>query len=302
MTSKQGQGKDQFGVVIEKLRKVQAAMRACMRGIQEARDRAWEWRDQRDELRAETPGVWNQIEDLRTERDKLNAEVARLKGLRNDEMDRARELQEKLQKLREEFGGLEEIAPFEELQQRLRALEWQQQTTSTTLEEDRALLVEMEKLAATMEHVSQVRKRVKVGPEEVDSLWEEIQEARNRAQGFHEELLELVETAQEKHKNILELSDTTGSSRAEEKEAHEQFVLCLQEADELRDRLEELRRQEAELKGELAEIKSHRQAERKAQERQAMEKLAEQARKKQQAGEKLTMQELQALLELGGLE
>ncbi len=85
MTSNPAQEKDQFGIVLEKLRKVQAAMRVCMRGIDDARDRAWEWRDQRDGLRSETPGVWDKVEELRAERDKLNAEVARLKELRNEE-------------------------------------------------------------------------------------------------------------------------------------------------------------------------------------------------------------------------
>ncbi len=302
MAGKSTQEKDQFGIVLEKLQKVQAAMRACMRGVQGARTRAWEWRAQRDELRADAPGTWEQIEELRAERDKLNTEVARLKELRKKEVERARELQEKLQLIRKELGDVEDLASFEELQQQFRELEWKQQTTSTSIDEERALLGEMEQLAATIKHVSQVRDRVKVSPEEVDAMWQEIREAQNRAQGYHEELLSLVDAAQEKHQRILQLTNMMGPSHAEEKEAHEQFVLCLQEADELRNRLEELRGQEAELKGELTRIREQRQTERKEQERKAMEKLAEQAREKQQAGEKLTMQELQALLETDGLE
>jgi uncharacterized coiled-coil DUF342 family protein len=112
----------------------------------------------------------------------------------------------------------------------------------------------------------------------------------------------LVEEAQQKHQVILDLSQASGPNQIEEQEAHRQYVQCLQEADEMRDRLEQLGEQEVALKKRLDELKSRRVADRAEREQKALEKLAEQARAKRQAGQKLTMQELRALLETSGLE
>ena len=99
------ESKDQFGETLEQLRKVQAARRACFRAIQDAKHRAWEWRDRRDELRGETPAIHERITGERQERDEINTEVQRLKRLRNEEIERARILQEKLQILRGKLTG-----------------------------------------------------------------------------------------------------------------------------------------------------------------------------------------------------
>ena len=80
------------------------------------------------------------------------------------------------------------------------------------------------------------------------------------------------------------------------------YVQCLQEADEMRERLDELREQELTLKAQLDTIRKSRRETRREREKAAMERLAEQARTKQQTGQKLSIQELRALMETNGLE
>ncbi|MFW9831554.1 MAG: coiled-coil protein [Candidatus Thorarchaeota archaeon] len=294
--------KDEFGLILEKLRKTQAAMRVCVRAIQDARNRAWEWRDQRDELRSQTPTVHNEISEIRMARDELNAEVQHQKKLRDEETERARVLQEKFNELRRERGDQQEHLSFDELQHRFRELEWKQQTSSLTIEEERILLDEMEYTSKAMEQARENQHQSLNHNEEMDNLWDEIQEARNKAQEHHEKMQALVDKAQQQHQSIINLSHSLGPTRTEVEEAHQMYVKCLQEADEMRERFDELQRQEIDLKSQLDAIRKDRKSARQEREKVAMEKLAEQARVKQQNGQKLTMEELRALMEADGLK
>ncbi len=288
--------KDEFGAVIEKLRKVQAAIRACHQTIRDTKSRAWEWRDRRDELRGEGPSIREQVEVPRAEREKLNAEVARLKRLRNEEVERARTLQDKLHELRGEFAELDDYVSLEELQKQFRELEWRQQTTSTSIDEEREILAEMSRLTLAMEAATKVEERLGgARPGDLDQLWQQIQDARNRAQDYHEKMVSLVEEAQQKHQKVIGFSERLGPAHAEAQEAHEQFVLCLQEVDEMRTRIENLKEEERSLRKQLDEIRAKRKADREKRERVVMEELGVRARRKQKAGEKLTMDELRAL-------
>jgi uncharacterized coiled-coil DUF342 family protein len=297
MANLSGSEKDEFGIVLEQLRKIQAAMRVCVRAIQDARGRAWEWRDRRDELRGNQPMVHDEISEQRSARDELNVEVQRLKALRDEELENARTLQEKLQALQGTPGAKQPRISREELQRRFRELEWKQQTTSLSIDEERAVIEEMESLSQALETASQTNPKITLQTDEGSSLWQEAQAARDRAQEHHEAMIALVEEAQQKHQNIVQLSQNFGPSRTEMDEAHQMYVQCLQEADEMRERLDVLRTQETELQKNLDAIRNQRKETRKAREKLAMDKLAEQAREKQKTGQKLSMEELRALME-----
>jgi len=302
MTTNSAPERDEFGVILEQLRKVQAAMRVLIRGIQEARNTAWEWRDRRDALRSETPVVHEEMDHQRTRRDELNTEVQRQKQLRDEANEQARVLQEHLQELRAQRSSQRDYIPLEELQRQFRELEWQQQTTSLTVDEERVLLDEMDRLSKAMETAPRIASLPMNQSEEMDQLWQEIQDARDRAQEHHEKMIALVEQAQQTHQSIVYLSQGLGPARSDIDEAHQMYVKCLQEADELRERLEVLRDQEKELKSQLDNIRKDRNASRQVREKAVMEKLAEQAKAKQQAGQKLSMEELRALMETDGID
>jgi len=294
--------KDEFGSVLEQLRKIQAAMRVCIRAVQDARGRAWEWRDRRDELRGNQPLAHDEISEQRNVRDELNAEVQRLKALRDEELEHARTLQDKLQGLRNSRDPHKNLVSREELQRRFRELEWKQQTSPLSIEEERALIEEMESISKTMETAPPTNPTTPAETDETERIWQEVQATRERAQEHHETMITLVEEAQQKHQNIVRLSQSFGPSKEEIDEAHQMYVQCLQEADEMRDRLDVLRSQEAALQQKLDSIRNQRKETQKAREEAAMEKLAEHAREKQKTGQKLSMQELRALMESDGLE
>ena len=302
MENRPSSEQDEFGSVLEQLRKIQAAMRVCIRAIQDARGRAWEWRDRRDELRGNQPLKQDEISDQRHARDELNAEVQRLKTLRDEELDQARTLQEQLQELRVSRGRQKNLASREELQQRFRDLEWKQQTSPLSIEEERAIIEEMESISQAMETAPSASPTTPAQIDETERLWQEVQTARDKAQEHHEAMIALVEEAQQKHQNIVQLSQSFGPSKEESDEAHQMYIKCLQEADEMRERLDVLRSQEATLQQKLDSIRNQRKETRRAQEKAAMEKLAEQAREKHKTGQKLSMQELRALMESDGLE
>ncbi|MFX1317496.1 MAG: coiled-coil protein, partial [Promethearchaeota archaeon] len=228
---------DEFGVILEQLRKTQAAMRVLMRGIWDTKNQAWEWRDRRDALRAETPVVQDELTNRRATRDELNEEVQRQKRLRDEANEQARILHEQLQELKEQRDTQRNIVPLEELQRRFRELEWKQQTTSLSVDEERALLDEMDRLVKSMETAPIKQTDPHNQSEEMEQLWQEIQETRDRAQQHHERMIALVDEAQQTHHSMLQLSQGLGPARSEIDEAHQMYVRCLQEADEMRNRL-----------------------------------------------------------------
>ncbi len=302
MAEKTVKSEDEFGTILEKLGKVQAAMRVCMRANQDARKRAWEWRDRRDELRGETPVVHDEITKQREARDELNVQVQLQKKLRDEETERAQILQEKLRILRDEKSNRRDYISLEELQRQYRELEWKQQTMSLSIDEERALLEELEHLSQAMEKAPKTENQLIDQTKEQEELWQEVQAARTKAQEHHETMIALVEEAQQKHQQIIQLSGNLGPARTEADEAHQMYIQCLQEADEMRVRLDELRVEEIKYKTQLDTIRKTRKEVRQAREKAAVEKLAEQARSKQQTGQKLTMEELRALMETKGLE
>jgi uncharacterized coiled-coil DUF342 family protein len=302
MAEKSVKSEDEFGTILEKLRKVQAAMRVCMRANQDARKRAWEWRDRRDELRGETPVVHDEIAKQRIARDELNVQVQLQKKLRDEETARAQVLQDKMRALRDEKSNRHDYIPLDELQRQFRELEWKQQTTSLSIDEERDLLEEMERLSQAIDRAPKTDNQDIEQTKEQDELWQEIQAARTKAQEHHETMIALVEEAQQKHQEIIQLSDNLGPAKTEADEAHQMYIQCLQEADEMRDRLDELRVEEIKLKTQLDTIRKTRKEARRAREKAVVDKLAEKARMKQQNGQKLTMEELRALMETNGLE
>jgi len=164
------------------------------------------------------------------------------------------------------------------------------------------LLEEMDGLSKAMETAPKKETVPHNQSEEMDQLWQEIQEIRDQAQEHHKKMITLVEEAQQTHQSMVQISQGLGPARSEIDEAHEMYVKCLQEADEMRNRLEVLKDQERDLKTKLNAIRQDRQSARKAQEKAALEKLAEQARAKQESGQKLSLQELRALMESDGLK
>ncbi|MFX1300775.1 MAG: coiled-coil protein, partial [Promethearchaeota archaeon] len=244
MAEKPAPDKDEFGIILEQLRKVQAAMRVCVRAIQDSRNQAWEWRDRRDELRAEAPQIHDEISEQRDARDELNVEVQRQKELRDKETERARELQEQLNALRGKRRGQEGYVSLEDMQREFRELEWKQQTTTLTVDEEKAVIEEMERLSKAIASTPKDAPKPADLTEEMEKLWQEIQDARNKAQKHHEKMVGLVEEAQLKHQNVIQLSQNLDPTRTEAGEAHQMYVQCLQEADEMRERLDELREQE----------------------------------------------------------
>jgi len=246
--------------------------------------------------------VRSQMAELRARRDQLNAEVARLKKLRNAEVERARALQDRIRAVNREMGRLGEFASLEELERRFRELEWRHQTTPTTLEEERTLLDELSRIAQAMRMAARKDQLVGGSHADVEGLWRELEEARRRAQEFHEQMVAVVEQAQREHQKLVQLAETIRPNLEEEKEAHQQFLQCLAEADELQARIDELRREEAELIAKLEGLRAKRREQAEERERRALEALAARAREKKRAGKPLTLEEMRALLETGGLE
>ena len=70
------------------------------------------------------------------------------------------------------------------------------------------------------------------------------------------------------------IKESLNPNLSESDEAHQQYVKCLQEADEMRERLDELRSQELELKIKLDAIGSSRREARAAREEKALNKFA----------------------------
>ena len=249
------------------------------------------WKRKRDQLNESVKDFQGKALGEKEERDKINEKVAEIKkrvgGLRVD-------LAEKRGSAEGLDGELEEgrrrLRSRRRLEEELREIEWELSTTPTLEIKDReeeltdrarALRLELEehtKLDAKDDrylHSLADSKAVEVG----------IREGLDEMRALHE-------VSQEHHERMLAFYRKADEERKQSDEAHKRFMECLNEIKEVNGELDmvmaELRKQRKELKD-----TDRRMAMRRSTYLQEKRKeLAAEARRKLEAGEKLTLEEM----------
>ena len=227
-------------------------------------------------------------------RDRANQRVAEIKRrmvtLRN-------ELSEKRWRLAEIDAGLEEgrrrLPPKGEVDERLRRIEWEMMTTPTAemLDREGALVEEARELRRTLAAHDELDAR---GDERLLML-ADIKAKELAISGCRDEMTRLHEESEANHEKMILLHRRADEERGRADDAHAKFLEHLSAVraadEELKGVMDEVRR----LRGRLRESKLRAAAERERETEKRRKELLMEARRKLDAGERVSLDELKLL-------
>lgn len=193
----------------------------------ELNDKTREWVEKRDALNAQVRGLVDEATGHRNRRDELNAEVKRAKEERDRWNRKVAELTEKLNELkrtRMPRGG----AQVGRLRRDLRALEFRQMTSVLSVDKERALVEDIQKLQAEIRRLEKALEQ----DEAVHAALTELRDAKEKAEASHKRVGELADEAQREHDAMTQLYEQSDEFRRQADQAQEEFIRTKMLADE----------------------------------------------------------------------
>lgn len=298
------QEKKEIETLIEELNRKRAIIRMIQRTEKARREEAMAWRDRREAIKAERLQIRASIAPSREERDRLNQKVSEYKAKRNKLHGEIRHLisllREKAARRREIRKEKEKIALADELEHKIQELDWAYQTTGGLSREDEKKIVDqIIKLSEQLEEYDRSKKLVLEVEESLDSIGKQIDQRREEATRYHEKMLEFVEKAQEIHNSLKSSIEKMEELRRQEEEAHKKFVSIIKTLDPLRERRKKILGEMKVLQEKLAAYRALEVKKQQERMEKAKAERFEVARRKVENGEKLSLEELQLLLERG---
>jgi uncharacterized coiled-coil DUF342 family protein len=190
-------------------------------------DKTREWVEKRDALNAQVRALVDEATQHRIQRDELNAAVKAAKEERDKHNRRVNELQDQLNELRRRKMPRGAI-PLGKLQQELKRLEFKQMTSVLSVDKERALIDEIQRLQAEVKKLERSLEE----NEEVRKMRDELKAARDLAEETHRRVSELAEKAQAEHDQMTALYERSDALRKEADQAQEEFIKTKMLADE----------------------------------------------------------------------
>lgn len=186
-----------------------------------------EWVEKRDALNAQVRGLIDEATQHRILRDELNAQVKAAKEERDKWNRRVNDLQDLLSDLKRRKMPRGAI-PLGKLQQELKRLEFRQMTSVLSVDKERALIDEIQKLQA---EVRKLEKALEEN-EDVRKVNDELKTVRDKAEVAHRRVSELAEKAQREHDLMTGLYEQSDTLRRQADLAQEEFIKTKMLADE----------------------------------------------------------------------
>ncbi|HEX9340204.1 MAG TPA: phosphoserine phosphatase, partial [Thermoplasmata archaeon] len=186
-----------------------------------------EWVEKRDALNAQVRALVDEATQHRILRDELNGQVKAAKEERDKFNRRVNELQDALSDLKRRKMPRGAV-PLGKLQQELKRLEFRQMTSVLSVDKERALIEEIQRLQG---EVKKLEKSLEEN-EDVRTMRDELRSGRERAEDAHKRVSELAEKAQEEHDRMTALYEQSDELRREADHAQEEFIKTKMLADE----------------------------------------------------------------------
>jgi uncharacterized coiled-coil DUF342 family protein len=258
-------------------------------------NQAREFSVKRDKLNEKVKNNRTEIEKLRQERDAINEKVRELKQHRNELTSAIREKIEEIKGLSEKSKKIAKKRPSKDhqtLKEEVESIDWQIQTTSHTLQEDKELVEQVIQLETQLS----VHKKYERLGRMIRNLRSEVDKFKAESQGYHESLTANAQKSQELHGKMLAKVEESRKWRAEADQLHKQFVIARESGKPVQDEivagLTEIRK----LRGEIREEEAK---EKKQSEDDLRQSIEARAKEKLKRGEKLSWEEFQLLAEKG---
>jgi len=259
------------------------------------------WAEKRNSIHEQIKALRTKVAGLKEKRDELNERVRELKNLRDQARAERREKHNQILKLKEKLRRLTEKKPIRsmhDVESEIERLEWQIQTTSLPVREEKVLIDQVRALETQLSTHKQIREL----DEDLLELRAEEKALETKARLHHERLSELAKQSQSFHEKMIEILSEIHALRAEADNAHQKYVEIKQQAQPLHQERAELLRQTNSIKQEFRQAEEEKQLKRQQELRK---ELVEKALEKLKRGEKLSWEEFKVLAEqkkLGSLK
>lgn len=230
----------------------------------------------------------------------LQDELARVREERREALERFREVRDQVLKLKEEYKYLISSVGVSEkvLRRRIARLERKIETLPLNRDQERDLVMQISQYEAMLQNLNRaksLRRRILELMTEMERWRFFVKDAGERIGKIKGELNDLYSDITKKRENLESINKEIDSLTQEIKERNEKVDKITEEIDRLK----------ADMTGVQEEIKKRFEAtieSGKEVERKIKEKLAEEALEKYRSGEKLSIDELKLLIEMGLLD
>ena len=249
--------------------------------------------EKRDNFNNQFRKLSQEISGLKNERNSLNEEVKTLKQQRDEAQTKIRTIFEEIRTNRQKITELKKETPKksrQQLQKELEDIEWEIQTTSLDLQEEKQLIEHVRQLEMQLN----VCKKIELRDKKLAELRKEIGALETKEAAFHQELTEKAQESREIHSKMLAKITESKNVKGEADNMHCAYVQAKEKARTLNAERERLMEQKEKLH-EAIRVEDGKK--RKTAEQTLREKLSSQAKDKLQRGEKLSWEEFQLLAE-----
>jgi len=252
----------------------------------------------RDKANEQVHTLRAEVQKLRFERDTINEQVKGMKQQRSETASKIHEAIESLRKLGEENGKIVKNRPSKShgaLQKELEDIEWQIQTTSHTLQEDKELVEQVKQLETQLN----IHKKLKKSFQKSLELRKKVRDLKAENQVRHEKITQLAEKSQQIHQQMIRKIEEAKKMKEEADDLHKQFLDARQKTKPIRDEMTNVHAQILQLR---KEVKEEQQQKKKDNENALKQTLEDLAKGKLKRGEKLSWDEFKLLEEKGMIQ
>jgi uncharacterized coiled-coil DUF342 family protein len=256
---------------------------------------AKKWADRRNGIHEKIRNLRKDANAIKEKRDTLNEKVQSLKNLRNQMKAERSEKHDKILEIQEKIGALNENIPrgnLRQIEKEIEQIDWKIQTSSLPVKEEQELVNSVIQLEAQLT----VQKQIEKAKQKLFELRDEERKLGLEAKTIHEKLSELAEQSQKFHAQMIEFLEKAKELQVEADEAHQKHVETKQQAQGLHQKCVELMEKIKAIQQEMKKSSDKRQAERQSE---LQKELEERALAKLKRGEKLLWEEFQVLAEKG---
>jgi len=187
------------------------------------------WAQKRDALNTRSRKLWEEVRDLKCQRDELNEKIRKLKEERTKLNTEVVPKRQELEALRKKMDDLPlQTGNMRFIAKRIEELDWQIQTNSLTPTQEKELIGRIKVLEEQM----LACKENEVIKDKHLLLRASFSAIRIAANSLHEKIVELAKHSQELHEKMLEKIKEAETLKPEADEAHQKFSNLRNQADE----------------------------------------------------------------------
>jgi len=300
-------GGDYMAAVEETIGTLKQKERELRRKLSELRDQRRSLIEELKELRAKRSELIDMIKERRAKlreviekKRELQDELAKLREERKEALERFKQARDEAMKIKQEYEDIVNSigVPERVLRRRISRLERRIETSPLTKDQERDIVMQISQYEAMLQELN----RAKSLKRKFIEIMAEAERWRFFVRDSGEKIGEIKNQLKEIYEHITQEKEELDKIRSEIDEISKVINEKSERVDKFKEEMDEIR---GEIKGIQEEIRSRFEriaTSNKEIERKLKEKLAEEALEKYKAGEKLTIEELKVLMELGLLE